>query len=148
MARILYDIDESEEVARILFSPTMVQEGRISRNAFFLEQLHNGRWETYLSVWRTLHKIPTRENVTFPPRTPGDEVFGYATLNVGTIHSQDRMNCTARVKRNVPKEDHYHVGIYYELAQQPIVGQCDAVSFIALTMALANHAILVPFPPL
>lgn len=42
MAQTLYDVDESEEVARILFSPTMVQEGRISRNAFFLEQLRSG----------------------------------------------------------------------------------------------------------
>lgn len=148
MVQIFYDVDESEEVARILFSPSMVCGERISRNAFFLERLKSGVWEKYLSVWRTLYKIPTRENVTFSPRIAGDEVYGYATLIVGTIHSQNILDCMARVRRNVKNEKHYHVGVYYELSSQPVVGECDDPSFMALTMALANKAILVPFPPL
>lgn len=147
MARKLYDVDESEEVARILFSPSMVNEERISRNAFFLELLNSGEWEDYLSVWRTLYRVPTRKNVNFPPRTLGDEVYGYATLKVGTIHAQDVLDCTARVKRMTKKEDHYHVGIFYELSARPIVGKCDSPSFMALTMALANKSALNIFPP-
>lgn len=147
MERKLYDVAETEEVARILFSPSMVNEGRISRNAFFLEFLKSGEWEDYLSVWRTLYRIPTRENVNFPPRTLGDKVYGYAALTVSTIHAQDVLDCTARVKRMTKKKNHYHVGIFYELSAKPIVGKCDSSSFMALTMALANKSTLNIFPP-
>jgi hypothetical protein len=148
MARQLYEVPESEEVARILFSPSMVSEGRISRNAFFLERLSSGRWEDYLSVWRTLYKLPSRENVTFPPRKAGDEAYGYATLTVATIHAQDIFDCTARVKNLVKDATHYHVGIFYQLSAKPVVGQCDDPAFMALTMALANRATLHIFPPI
>ncbi len=146
MASKLYDVDESEEVARVLFSPTMVNEGRVSRNAFFLEKLKSGKWEPYLSVWRTKFLTPTKENVTFPPRNPGDELYGYATIDVETIHNQDILDCSARVKRNSKDCNHYHVGVYYTLNSTPIVGECDDPGFMALTKALANNATLHVFP--
>lgn len=145
MAAPLYDVNESEEVARILFSPTMVSEGRISRNAFFLEKLKSGKWEPYLSVWRTKFRVPSEDNVKFPPRTPGDELYGYATLTVATIHAQDLTDCKARVKRNVKDCNYYHVGVYYTLNDMPIVGECDEPEFMALTKALANNATLHMF---
>lgn len=142
MAVKLYDVDDTEEVARVLFSPTMANEGRISRNAFFLEKLKSGKWESYLSVWRTKFRIPSKENVTFPPRNPDDELYGYATIMVETIHNQDILGCIARVKGNSKDCNHYHVGIYYTLNAEPVVGECDDPGFMALTKALANNATL------
>lgn len=147
MARVLYDVDETEEVARILFSPSMVSEGRISRSAFFLERLDSGDWEDYLSVWRTLYKIPSRDNVKFPPRKTGDDLYGYASLKVSTIHAQNILGCKAIVRRMSKNERHYHVGIFYQLFEKPIIGKCDSPHFMALTMALANNAVLSVFPP-
>jgi hypothetical protein len=145
MSRKRYAVDESEEVARILFSPSMVVEDRISRNAFFLERLKSGAWEDYLSVWRTLYKMPSKNNVAIPPRTEGDSVYGFASLTVATIHAQDCLNCSARVYRMSKEERHFHVGVFYELLGNPIVGKCDAPAFMALTMALANEAKLNKF---
>lgn len=149
----LVNIDEAEEVARIIFSPSMVEGDRVSRNAFLLCVLKSGQKEDYLSVWRTKHRTPTRENVNFSPRNADDEVFGYATLYVEAIHNLEILGCKACVKGKsicINGEfkpcEHHHVGVYYTLSTDPIIGECDDPAFMAFTMELANQAITHKFP--
>ena len=150
MASKRYDVDENEEIARILFEPSMIEDDdRISRNAFFLERLPSGKWEKYLSVWRTRYKVPTRENAKdIKPRKPLDKLFGYGTLNVGFVHfACIDLSVTAKVWRTKPNEEEHHVGIFYTLKEEPIIGESDNPDFIELTMILADEAVLFKFPP-
>lgn len=146
-----YDVDDSEEIARILFTPSMIDGGdRISRNAFFLERLPSGKWESYLSVWRTLYKRPSRENASFiKPRKPADKLFGYGTLSVGFVHSSDKgLDASAKVYRTKSNPEEHHIGIFYTLNDLPIKGSCDDLDFLELTTILATEAILHKFPPI
>ncbi len=143
MAPERYRVDEAEEIARILFEPSMLEGAdRISRNAFFLERLKSGNWEDYLSVWRTLYRVPTRENAgRIKPRKPLDRLYGYATLDVGTVQSAgEGLQVDAQVYRTDRDPKAYHVGIYYTLNDEPVKGECDDVDFMELTMILANEA--------
>lgn len=151
MASKRYSVDDSEEIARILFEPSMIEgDDRISRNAFFLERLESGDWEDYLSVWRTLYREPTRENAKhIKPRKQLDKLYGYGTLNVKTVHSAgDGLRAEAKVYRTNKNPKAYHVGIYYTLNQIPVKGECDDIDFLELTMTLANEAVFFKFPPI
>lgn len=145
-----YDVDESEEIARILFSPSMMEGDRISRNAYFLECLPSGKWESYLSVWRTRYKVPSRENATFiRPRKPADRLCGYGTIHVGNVNfSGEGLDASAKVYRTNPNPQEFHVGIFYTLKDMPIKGECDDLDFLELTMILADRTELFRFPPI
>ncbi len=144
----LFDVDEAEDVARILFAPSMVKGDRVTASAFALTILASGDEEEYLSVWRTKYRIPTRENVSFKPRKEGDSLFGYAKLSVSTIHKQDIANCKARVKRQSPKPSAYHVGVFYTLDSKQIVGVQMPKELILLLSRLSVNATTHPFPPI
>ena len=49
MEKTINEINDEEQVARILFSPSHIYEGRVSPKAFKLEMLKNGA-EDYISV--------------------------------------------------------------------------------------------------
>lgn len=148
MPKRLFDVDESEDVARIIFAPSMVKDDRVTINAFALTILPSGDEEEYLSVWRTKYRIPSRENVNFKPRTEGDNLYGYAKLSVSTIHQQDIANCKARVKRQSVKQDAYHVGIYYTLNSELIIGKYMPKELLLLLGRISKNATTHPFPPL
>lgn len=148
MPENLYDVDETEEVARILFAPSMVKEGRVTAMAFALTILASGKDEEYLSVWRKKIRIPNRENVTFPPREKGDSLYGYALLTVSVIHKQDIANCAARVKRKSRNKNTHHVGIYYTLNSKQIVGKHMPPGLLLLLSRISKIATPYPFPPI
>ena len=64
------NIMEEEDVARIIFSPSMIMNGNVSPSAFFMDELPRGP-ERYVSVWRAFYRTPTMENVTFGARKGG-----------------------------------------------------------------------------
>lgn len=51
MEKKINEINDEEQVARILFSPSHIYEGRVSPKAFKLEMLKSGA-EDYISVLR------------------------------------------------------------------------------------------------
>lgn len=148
MPKELFDVDEAEDVARILFTPSMVKGDRVTAGAFALTILASGDEEEYLSVWRTKFRIPTRDNVKFKPREKEDSLFGYAQLSVSTIHKQDVANCKAIVKRDSPKENAYHVGVYYTLNEIQIVGKHMPKELLLLLSRISKNATTHPFPPI
>lgn len=149
MCELLYEVDASEDVARVIFSPSMVIDDRVASTAFELTVLQSGKEEDYLSVWRTLYRVPTRDNTKkLRARKPEDKVFGYAKLGVRTVHSQDFDDCTARVKRKSKDEKAYHVGIYYTVGTTQIKGEHKPMKLLLLLSKLACHAYTYPFPPM
>jgi hypothetical protein len=136
----LYDIakiDESEDIARIIFSPSMIEDGKVSASAFFMDDLMSGP-EEYVSVWRLKYRVPSMDNVKFSPRHDGDKLVGYATLNVSACHKTDYIECKAHIKPHPSKRNSAHAGIHYTKGACRIIGKCQNPDFLMLTTILAN----------
>jgi hypothetical protein len=134
-------IDESEDIARIIFSPSMVEEGKVSASAFFMDDLKSGP-EEYVSVWRLGRRVPTKDNVKFSPRHDGDTLVGYATLNVSACHKIDFTECKASIKPHPSKQNPAHAGIHYTKGACRLIGKCQDPDFLMLTTILANMCTL------
>ncbi len=78
------EIADDEKVARILFSPSHICEGRVSPKAFKLEMLRGGA-EDYISVLRCEGKLLADASSTFRPRTAGDVRYGYTFLKANKL---------------------------------------------------------------
>ena len=88
MAERFSNIVSSEElVARIIFSPSYIYQGRVAPTAFRWEILPSGNVEDYISVLRGCSDKTEEETRSFRPRIDGDTRFGYALLNVGEIRN-------------------------------------------------------------
>ena len=69
-----------ESVARIIFSPSYIYNGRVAPTAFRWDVLPSGNAEDYISVLRgdvSNLEIETRH---FKARIEGDERYGYAFI--------------------------------------------------------------------
>ena len=117
MKKVPDTIDDSETVARIIFSPSHIHNGRISPKAFRLEHLPGGA-EDYISVLRDEESRLPQVAEGFRVRTPGDRLYGYTLLNAGSVRSltdeaQSReVKLLPRPSRRLP----WHAGIYLYLA--------------------------------
>ena len=78
--------DDTEDVARMLFSPLFIDKGQLSPTAFAL-RVFNGTPETYISVLRTCFDcfLSDAEQIK-PPYA--DTIYGYALLNVGEVRGK------------------------------------------------------------
>ena len=82
MPEKLPDIVSNEEnVARVIFSPSYVYNGRVAPTAFRWEILPSGYAEDYISVLRYYSEGNIDEQTKhFRARTEGDSRYGYAVL--------------------------------------------------------------------
>lgn len=136
-------VANEENVARIIYTPSMIFEGELSHTAFLLVTLPSGSPESYLSVWRTKIKTPTRKNVKFPPRKANDILHGFAELNVKNIHTTKHENISSRTM--VKGKNNYHAGIYLYSGITPIIGESidpDLMIYASLLAKQANLKIL------
>ena len=136
-------VADEEQIARIIFSPSMVNGDDVAPSAFFLVNLKNNRTEDYLSVWRLAIKVQSRENITFKPRKQGDTLFGYAGLSVEVCHTTNVASYKGTVKINSLSPNPYHAGIYYTNGNKAILGECYEPEFIMLASMLATQSNLV-----
>lgn len=116
MDRKITEISEDEKVARILFSPSHIFEGRVSPKAFKLEKLKSGA-EDYISVLR--YDAEELDNVSsvFRPRTKGDERIGYTYLLAKDVLDLDEEFVDRGVEL-LPKPSKrlpFHAGIFMSL---------------------------------
>lgn len=76
-------VDDTEDVARMLFSPLFIDKGQLSPTAFAL-RVFNDTPETYISVLRTCFDcfLSDAEQIK-PPYA--NTIYGYALLNVGEV---------------------------------------------------------------
>lgn len=78
-------IDSSELVARVIFSPSYIYNGRVAPTAFRWEVLPSGTAEDYISVLRGKTELLIEQTKNFKARTVGDVRYGYALLNVEKV---------------------------------------------------------------
>lgn len=74
-------VSDDEKVARVIFSPSYIYNGRVAPSAFRWEILPSGDAEDYISVLRCNIKDNLDEQTkNFRARTEGDTRYGYAVL--------------------------------------------------------------------
>lgn len=116
MDRDVSKIDKNEQVARILFSPSHIYEGRVSPKAFKLEMLRGGA-EDYISVLR--YDADELENVSsiFRPRVVGDQRYGYTFLVAKDIFdlNEEFSNREVSLLPKPSKRLPFHAGIFLSL---------------------------------
>ena len=78
-------IADTEDVARMLFSPLFIDKGKLSPTAFAL-RVFNDKPETYLSVLRTRFDCFLSDAKQIKPPS-SNRIYGYALLNVGEIRT-------------------------------------------------------------
>ena len=134
------EIVDEEGIGRLVFSPSMVVDGRLSPTAFKLRMLNSGP-EEYVSVWRLNYITPTRENAIRPPKD--NELFGYASIKAGECRRITFGRITVDVKPYPTKTYPFHAGIHFYKLGTPIKGSCQDPGFIGISKILANRCILV-----
>ena len=81
-------VDDQENVARIIYSPSYIEDGRVSPTAFRWERLPSGASENYISVLRYDGTQDLEmDSRPFKPRNEGDSRYGFAVLNTGDIRA-------------------------------------------------------------
>jgi len=136
------EVADEEYIARLVSSPTMVVNGRLSPTAFKLRMLKSGA-ETYVSVWRLDYVVPTKENAANIKFEPGDELFGYASIKAGECRKISFGGITIDVNSYPSKTYPYHAGICFSKGSESIKGTCKDVAFIGITKILSNRCELV-----
>ena len=76
-------VDDTEDVARMLFSPLFIDKGQLSPTAFAL-RVFNDTPETYISVLRTCFDCFLSDTEQIKPPY-ANTIYGYALLNVGEV---------------------------------------------------------------
>ncbi len=138
------DIAVSEDIARILFSPSMLEDGRIAPSAFFLCDLPNGP-ESYISVWRSTYQRPSPENVTFKARKAGDSLAGYALISVSDCLATCHGDYTTEVRPHPNPKLPVHAGIHISKGVIPVKGACYEPGYVMLATMIAHKCSLILF---
>lgn len=111
-------IEDNEDVARVVFSPKMIYNGRLLPAAF---ELRGQIAEDYLSVLRTsisswksdMRTIPNRKNRT---------AVGYALLNVGAVRNLSDKTTTYDVVDKSTQAMESHAGITISYHSRQVIG--------------------------
>ena len=138
------DIAASEDIARILFSPSMLENDRIAPSAFFLCDLPGGP-ESYISVWRSTYLCPSPENVTFKARKAGDSLAGYALISVSDCLATCHRDYTTEVRPHPSPKFPAHAGIHVSKGAIPVIGACYEPGYVMLATMIAHKCSLVLF---
>lgn len=136
----LEHVDDTEDVARILFSPSFFEDGELSAKAFDLITMGNSP-ETYISVLRMSFGDVKAISEHFIPRTKGDTRCGYALLNVGIVRGIKVRSKTRSISMDVkpyPKHIEAHAGIVISDSTQRIKGGCDWPEYMLIKDKLAR----------
>lgn len=107
-----------ENVARAIFSPRMIIDGRLIPAAFELREAIN---ESYLSVLRT--SIDTwEEEMNLIPQRKNRQLYGYALMNVGEIRTLKLTDVVYGVKPFPTESMKSHAGITISYKGQALQG--------------------------
>lgn len=111
-------VGSEEDVARIIFSPSYIFEGRVAPTAFRWEILPSGTVEDYISVLRGATSNLDSDTRHFKARTKGDTRYGYTVLNVGKIrdiHIVSEQEVNTDVKAFPSQKFPSHAGIVTDI---------------------------------
>lgn len=139
-------IGDKEDVARILFSPSHIDNGKVGSTAFALQHLRSGA-EDDISVIRLLKvDVDNLEKIVsfMKPRTEGDSLYGYCTLSVrgirdiANILKQDDIDGYLEVKDTCTRNNKFHTSIYIYLNGQRVDADCVEPEVFYIQSLLAN----------
>lgn len=135
----LEHVDDNEMLARIVFSPSMVVDGRLSPSAFNLARLKSGRYEKYVSVTRKgTEEIDKKDYEYIKPRIEGDVMDGFALVKTADVRSIVFENITIEVKPKPSEKNPRHAGIFYSQDGTLIRGESEPEELLIVTSMLAN----------
>lgn len=137
------NISNDEDIARVVFSPSMVEDGEISPSAFFLRDLRIP--EDYVSVFRHNYIVPTLENVSMIHPPKDNSIYGYALLKVSFCRQVSHKDIVLSVLSHPSKSNPFHAGIHFSKSGVAIKGTCMDPDFIIVAGILANESKLCPF---
>lgn len=136
-------IANEESIARVVFSPLMVEDDEVSPSAFHLRDLRKP--EDYVSVIRHDYLTPTLGNIPIRRAPQGNAIYGYALLNVGACRKIAYKDITIDVLSHSSCQNPYHAGIHFEKSCAAIKGRCMDPGFIVVASMLANISSLISF---
>ena len=137
------NINDEENIARVVFSPMMVEDDEISPSAFFLRDLKLP--EDYVSVFRHNYIIPTPENMSMIHPPKNNTIYGYALINVGICRNITYKGIMINVLSHPNQRNPYHAGIHYSKLGCAIKGACADPDFIIVAGMLAKNSELASF---
>lgn len=137
------NISDDEHIARVVFSPSMVEDGEVSPSAFFLRNLRTP--EDYVSVFRHDYIEPTLENVSMIHPPKDNSIYGYALLEVSFCRRVSHKDIVLSILSHPSKNNPFHAGIHFSKADVAIKGACTDPDFIIVAGILANQSELHPF---
>ena len=111
-------IEDSENVARAIFSPKMIYEGRLLPAAFTLRPQIQ---EDYLSVAR-MSIDSWMEDIMRIPQHKNRTLYGYAEMNVGDIRDIDLPLVSYDVMDCGSPQTPSHAGIFISVSGNPVTG--------------------------
>lgn len=138
-------VEDGEQIARIIFSPSMIDGDEIAPSAFNLETLKSGTSESYVSVDRMTYRKPLRQYFPFAPRHIGDSMSGYAWMLAREARSASLEGISIDVTPHPSHNNPYHAGISYEQNGKLIKGEYESAVFLAVTSRLAKVSRFVEF---
>lgn len=138
------NIPDWERISRVLFCPSMVENGRVSPTAFELNDLERGP-ETYVSLYLLSLFQPTKENCEkIRARKEGDVLYGYAVSIINKCRNIVYDGISISFKKH-DKHNAGHIGLHYSNGGRAIKGKCYDPSFIIITRLIARQFKPVPF---
>lgn len=137
------DIDDKEEIARVIFSPFMVEDGDVSPSAFNLRNLTPP--EEYVSVFRHNYFVPTVENIQRITPPKDNIIYGYARLIVGICRHISYKDILINVLSHSSHRSPYHAGIHFSKSGIDVKGKCEDPDFLIVRRMLANNSELIAF---
>lgn len=107
-------IEDEEEVARIIYSPSYIDNNKVAPTAFRCEYMPSGRAEDYISVLRKNKEYNLeKQSRGMRARNPHDTRYGYALLKVkNIIDLNNTIGQTIRLEPRPTNKYPNHAGIF------------------------------------
>jgi hypothetical protein len=137
-------IEETEPISRILFCPSMVDNGCVSPTAFELSDLPGGP-EKYVSLFLLNIFQPTKDNcIKFRARKDGDKLYGHAISIINKCNHITYDGISVLFKRHDSKTAG-HIGLHYSKEGTFLKGASANPSLIIITRMIARQFQAIPF---
>lgn len=117
-------IDDTENVARAIFSPRMIINGELQPEAFCLRAYLN---ESYLSVMR-MSVASWLDDILLILQSKSRQLYGYGEMNVGEIRGIQLKNVVFDVDEVSPETLNSHAGIFIKVNGENLIGGKKLVS--------------------
>lgn len=138
-------VDDSEQLARVIFSPSMESGGIVNYAAYTLTLAD----EQGVSMWRLIEDAPTRETTRhMHPRVEGDEITGYGEISATDCKAAVTSSFTLDIHVGKKANRRKHAELRLSYQEAPVTGDADYPGLMRIRTNWANHTEYHPFPPM